>query len=200
QAVRPIVEKIPPVLKTEEKSPEKVEKQNSVPTISETRPAGMSGGIKGGMFSIKAMRENIQTNNADANKVISSDSSTKICENLLKDNWERVVSESIIESPFLSMIKQAKLDYNAEKKLLSVTLNNTFAQQATIQFSHTILNNLRSIVENSDFQMEVLCVFDETESSEDKMLYTDSQKFEFLMDENPNILMLKRTLGLDVQN
>lgn len=200
QAVRPIVEKIPPVLKTEEKSPEKVEKQNSVPSISETRPTGMSGGIKGGMLSIKAVKENIQTNSADVKKAISGDSSTKICENLLKDNWERVVSESIIESPFLSMIKQAKLDYNAEKKLLSVTLNNTFAQQATIQFSHTILNNLRSIVENLDFQMEVLCVFDETESSEDKMLYTDSQKFQFLMDENPNVLMLKRNLGLDVQS
>lgn len=200
QAVRSIVEKIPPVLKTEERPQEKVEKQDSVSTISETRHTGTSSVIKGGMLSIKAVRENIQTNCADGKKGSVSETSNNVCENLLINNWSTVVNESISDSPFLSMIKQASLDYDSHKKLLNVTVNNTFAQQAIIQFSHAILNGLRAIAENIDFQMEIHCVPDETESSENKNLYTDNQKFQFLMEQDSNVLLLKRNLGLEVQN
>lgn len=201
QAVRPILEKIPPIQKVDVKTGEKIEKKDSTPNISEIKPSGLAGGgIKGGMLSIKAVRENIQTNCAGGKKESVSETANKVCESLLINNWSAVVNESISDSPFLSMIKQASLDFDSDKKLLNVTVKNTFAQQAIIQFSHAILNGLRTAVENTDFQMEVHCVLDETESSENKNLYTDSQKFQFLMEQDPNVLMLKRNLGLEVQN
>jgi DNA polymerase-3 subunit gamma/tau len=199
QLVQPVVDKASLANIVEKEIPQKQEITPSVPNLPTAKPIDSQKATgQAGMFSIKKVKENLQNTIDDSRKnVESSDSTFSI--DLLKENWSTVIEKVILDSPFLPLIKNAKLDFIETENLLTVTVHNAFVEQNICQFSQPILTNLRNAVSNSSFQMRVDCVVNEEESKDYKP-YTDEEKMQFLIQQNPNILLFRKNLGLDIQN
>ncbi len=199
QLAHPIVDKASPAQVLEKESPKKMESPANVPNLPTNKPLDISmASSQSGMFSIKAVKQNIQSSiNEVKNNMEATENAISV--NVLKEKWSTVIENVILDSPFLPLIKSAKLDYIDNENLLVVTVHNSFVEQNICQFAQPILTNLRNIVSNSNFQMRVDFVPKE-EGSTDSKPYTDEEKLQFLIQQNPNILNFKKNLGLDIQN
>ena len=198
QLVQPVVDKVSITKSVDKEIPQKQETALPIPNLPETKLSDMPTSAQAGLFSIQKAKQNLQSSLEDTKKNVES-SDVPVSIELLKEKWSSVIEKVVLDSPFMPLIKNAKLDFNDNENLLLVTVGNAFVEQNICQFSQPILTNLRNTVSNSSFQMKVECVVSEEESKDYKP-YTDDEKMQFLIQQNPNILLFRKNLGLDIQN
>jgi len=77
----------------------------------------------------------------------------------------------------------------------ALKVSNKSLEQALIKLKSRILNFLRSKLNHTEFELKISV---ETNDEEDSnFLYTDRDKYKYLVKKNPNLEDLKNSLGLD---
>jgi DNA polymerase-3 subunit gamma/tau len=114
----------------------------------------------------------------------------------LDDAWKAFIAEN---SPKASEMEQ--LIYHRELKLLpehkvAIILRSTLEISIMERFEHTMISFLRKHLKNDRILIEKEILEDQQQT---QTLYTSSDKYDYMVEQNPNLKLLKEKLGLDFE-
>jgi DNA polymerase III subunit gamma/tau len=122
-----------------------------------------------------------------------------VCENLpikiddLKKYWADYIAErKIANKPYEIVILNQDFTFNSN--LITLKLSNPVQLDQLNGFKLELLSFLRKKLQNYLLDIEAIISVEE----EKKIVYTSTDKFNFLAQKNPALLELKQKLGLDI--
>ena len=80
--------------------------------------------------------------------------------------------------------------------ILELQLRSTLEISILERFEHELVNHLRSLLKNDQILIEKVVLEEEEQT---RKLYTSADKYEYMVQQNPNLKLLKERLGLDFE-
>jgi len=114
--------------------------------------------------------------------------------NKLKDAWS-VFTEKLVGKPRLyNALKDKELQI-INKNTAEISVSNKSLAQTLDKIKTNIHNLLRKELNNKDFELKIK--IEEIQKKKSEHLYTDRDKYQYLVEQNPNVEILKNKLDLD---
>jgi DNA polymerase III subunit gamma/tau len=159
------------------------------------RPKQGIGSIKktGHLPDISAIRQNMSKVDGEVKEVVVQIESTAVSVEELKLTWQKFIEKLKTEGREreFNIINQ-KVSFN-EDLTVNLTLSNSFQAITIESLQQELLAFLRGTLKNSSIRL--LVEIEKTE--EKKMIYTNSEKYEYLSKKYPNLQALRKRFELD---
>ncbi len=112
----------------------------------------------------------------------------------LKDAWS-VFTEKLVGKPRLyNALKDKELQI-IDKNTAEISVSNKSLAQTLDKIKTNIHNLLRKELNNKDFELKIK--IEDIQKKKTEHLYTDRDKYQYLVEQNPNVEILKNKLDLD---
>ncbi len=151
--------------------------------------------IKSSGISLNGKEESTETkenNKITEDRIQGNDS--KIEQSDLDIAWKKLVSKFEKQHRLYNALK-TKIPIMISDHSAELSVSNESLEQALIKLKSRIINFLRKDLNSSEFNLSISV--EEGEEKNSNHIYTDRDKYKFLVNKNPNLEQLKNDLGLD---
>ncbi|MBI5218466.1 MAG: DNA polymerase III subunit gamma/tau [Bacteroidia bacterium] len=121
--------------------------------------------------------------------------SESFTQELLREKWLAFAEKLKEEKPRLYNTMHTHMPELKEEFMIEIAFNNQSQSNAIREVVNELTHYLMNELKNTKIQLAA--VISEKEGTQTKKLYTDSEKFNYLNEKNPNLGLLQKTLNLD---
>ncbi len=161
-------------------------KKELTKTASNRRRISINGAIN------KKNTSNTENKKSDEPETTIRDTSSAVS---IKDAWNELIEKFNKQVRMYNALKAGNLTV-IDKNTVEFTVINKSLEQKLAEIKPRIVNFLRTKTGNKNLEFKYKLAND-TKSGEQNFIYTDRDKYKYLVNKNPNLEELKRNFDLD---